>query len=81
MGIQFSFMEIDPWVVCKTDGGRYCMEGIEDQPLSKRELDALLYRVLRMPAEEVAFMHLEFQEDKSKTKAYFGLNGTLLYTK
>lgn len=73
--------DLEPLVVKKLEGRQWCVEGIEDLPMSTFQMHVLIIKVLKIGVEEVAFMDLEFKENPSFTHAYFGINGTFMYCK
>lgn len=60
---------------------KYCLEGVEEESLSPRQLWQVLRQYMGVDAEEVAFMLLAFKENPQAMRAAFGFNGEFLFCK
>lgn len=70
----------EPLVVHKRIDGKYHVDNIEDQPLSKGQLARLMVK-LGYQLHELAFALEEFREYPELSEAYFGMDGLFMYCK
>lgn len=59
----------------KAGGWIWVIDGIEEEPLSKRQLSKFLFHVMRIPVHEIGFMHYAFKDRPDKSRAYFDIFG------
>jgi len=60
---------------------RYFIDPVNDEPLSRQQLTKLLFHVMGLHIEEIAFMYEDFRQHADRKKAYFGMNGLYLYSR
>jgi hypothetical protein len=70
----------EPLVIHKRIDGKYHVDKIEDQPLSKGQLAKLMVR-LGYQLHELAFAMEEFRMYPELSEAYFGMDGLFMYCK
>ena len=67
-------------LIIKRKGNHFFISPVEDEALSRRLLNLILYKS-GISIEELAFMHEVFKQNPTYTEAHFGVNGYFLFAK
>ena len=73
-------------LIIKKRGNKWIVDPIDDEPLTRYELNRLLMYSHRsggfqIRIEEVAMMYEEFRRNPNFTEAHFGIDGYFLFAK